>query len=971
MTNSCGANQAQDFFDVINSTATGVKLSDITIKYWINDTSGQTVVPHISTGGCLTNAGGCFHQVSGVTATAVAFGPACGSDPTHQANWEITISNTDSTVVAPGVSWTNIQSALNLANYSNFSPGTATWFSPCLTGTSYAPDSHFAVYTQGNLVFSSGIPTPACRSPQGKQQLQGQITPDMAAAPLVGPLPPSTILSLSIQLPTPAPQMQALLTAAAQVSDPNSSTYQQYLTVAQIAGLYGPSQSDYNNLTAFAQSKGLTVTGSFTSRLALGVSGTASAIEQAFYVNLNNYLRPDGTQFYGPDREPSVDFSTTLGHISGLDNFRVSIPLGGSGPQGSFLGKDFRNAYASCTTMTGTGQTIGIYTEQGFNAPDIEGYEDAAGIAHVPVSFQSVDKFPNGISPTRGSEEISADIELAIAMAPGLSQVVVFGGNDGNDNVPNPEDTLLAMLDSNVAINQFTASWTFLLSNVDMIPWFALAGKSFFTGSGDSGSFNPLGPGYTDIRELPYVTVVGGTSLTMSGNGSSYGSETVWNEAKEADPGGASGGGYVNLLTPAYQKAVNTNAQRSIPDLSMVAAQTSSVAQSEAEFSTKTTSKVQSAGFEGTSESSPLMAAFVALTNQQRAQNGLPPLGFINPAIYAIGLTPSVYATSFNDIADGSNNAFPFVASPGPSFTAIAGYDLASGWGTPKCNLINQLAGPTPTGPLAVTAGKIHACAVRPGGVVECWGDNSAGQLGNGTNNGSPKPVVVSSLSGVTQIAAGAMHTCALVNGTVSCWGFNGEGELGNGATANSNVPVVVSGLSGVTAIAAGGQHSCAILSDRIGQVLGAQQLVAARGFVPDHRPREALDLQSGRAGPRQRLQLCAGLGRYGLLLGRRRVRSAREWHRDLHQQLNPGPGQDPHGYRLHHRGEHPRLRHPEQRGERPLLGRQHVRAARRRQERQHRAEPADPHGDGLPGAGLESQTPTRSSWSRSRASRA
>src|SRR6185312_8593577 len=330
LTNSCGANQEQNFFEVLN------------------------------------NAAACFHQVSGVTASAASFGPACGSDPNHQANWEITISNADSTVLGPGVSWTNIQAALNLANFSNFSPGTATWFSPCLTGTNYAPDSHFAIYTQGNLVFSSGIPTPACRSPQGQQQLQGQITPEMATAPLVGPVPPATIVHLSIQLPTPAPQMQALLAAADAVSDPNSSTYQQYLTVPQIAALYGPAQSDYSSLTAFAQSKGLTVTGSFSSRLALGVSGPASTIEQAFYVNLNNYLRPDGTQFYGPDREPSVDLATTLGHISGLDSFRVAVPLAGSGLSGSFFGKDFRTAYASCSSMTGSGQVVGLFSEEGF-----------------------------------------------------------------------------------------------------------------------------------------------------------------------------------------------------------------------------------------------------------------------------------------------------------------------------------------------------------------------------------------------------------------------------------------------------------------------------------------------------------------------------------------------------------------------------------------------------------------------------
>jgi len=824
LTNSCGANQEQNFFEVLNNTAAGVKLSDITIKYWVNDTSGQAVVPHVWTGGCLNNASGCFHQVSGVTASAASFGPACGSDPNHQANWEITISNADSTVLGPGVSWTNIQAALNLANFSNFSPGTATWFSPCLTGTNYAPDSHFAIYTQGNLVFSSGIPTPACRSPQGQQQLQGQITPEMATAPLVGPVPPATIVHLSIQLPTPAPQMQALLAAADAVSDPNSSTYQQYLTVPQIAALYGPAQSDYSSLTAFAQSKGLTVTGSFSSRLALGVSGPASTIEQAFYVNLNNYLRPDGTQFYGPDREPSVDLATTLGHISGLDSFRVAVPLAGSGLSGSFFGKDFRTAYASCSSMTGSGQVVGLFSEEGFDIANVQDYEDAEGIPHVPVNFVSVDNAPNDTS--NGNEEISMDIEAAVSMAPGLSQIVVFGGANPNAS---PENILLTMLDSKTTINQFSASWIFYLSNEDMIPWFTLAGKSFFVGSGDTGSFSPFLEGDTDGRALPYITVVGGTSLTMNGNGSSYGSETVWNEVKEAVAGstiyGASGGGYTNLPTPPYQAAVNTNKFRSIPDLSIVAAGARSDVGVEVEFtSSDTGAKTKHTELRGTSVSSPLMAGYMALINQQRAQNGLPPGGFINPAIYDIGQTPSVYATNFNDIADGSTNAFPFLVNAagnlvpttaGPAFKAVAGYDLASGWGTPKCNLISQLAGPSPTGPLAVTAGKMHACAVRPGGGVECWGDNSAGQLGNGTNNVSAKGVNVSGLSGVTQIAAGAMHTCALLtSGTVSCWGFNGDGELGNGSTGNSNVPVPVSGLSQVITLAAGGQHTCAILSD-------------------------------------------------------------------------------------------------------------------------------------------------------------
>ena len=94
LTNSCGANQAQDFFQVINHGTAPVTVSDISIKLWVDETSASNVVAQINTGGCLLNGtGSCVHNVTGVTATATKFSPACGPDPGHQANWEITISN--------------------------------------------------------------------------------------------------------------------------------------------------------------------------------------------------------------------------------------------------------------------------------------------------------------------------------------------------------------------------------------------------------------------------------------------------------------------------------------------------------------------------------------------------------------------------------------------------------------------------------------------------------------------------------------------------------------------------------------------------------------------------------------------------------------------------------------------------------------------------------------------------------------
>jgi alpha-tubulin suppressor-like RCC1 family protein len=117
-----------------------------------------------------------------------------------------------------------------------------------------------------------------------------------------------------------------------------------------------------------------------------------------------------------------------------------------------------------------------------------------------------------------------------------------------------------------------------------------------------------------------------------------------------------------------------------------------------------------------------------------------------------------------------------------------------------------------------VAAGANHTCAIVSG-TARCWGENGSGQLGDGSQTKRHTPMPVLMLGGeALDIEAGHNHTCALLtSGSVECWGRNVEGQLGDGTNAQSDEPVEVSGLgSGVAAIATGASHACALTSDGV-----------------------------------------------------------------------------------------------------------------------------------------------------------
>lgn len=175
---------------------------------------------------------------------------------------------------------------------------------------------------------------------------------------------------------------------------------------------------------------------------------------------------------------------------------------------------------------------------------------------------------------------------------------------------------------------------------------------------------------------------------------------------------------------------------------------------------------------------------------------------------YVLGLPPGA-----TQVATGSRHSCAIVAGGVWCWGYGANGELGNGDPQESTPLPVPVSGLS-AGVTAISAGYNHSCAVQSG-VAKCWGLNTDGQIGNNVNSGiQTTPVAAIGLSlGVTAIAAGVTHTCAVANGAAWCWGYDGYGQLGNGIRNDASfVPAAVTGMdSGIVSIAAGDDISCAV----------------------------------------------------------------------------------------------------------------------------------------------------------------
>jgi subtilase family serine protease len=546
--------------------------------------------------------------------------------------------------------------------------------------------------------------------------LPGHVPAAAALWQRLGRVPGTNSLRFAISLPLR--HSEELTNLLHRLYDPAGPDYHRYLTSAQFTEQFGPTAQQYQTVMQFAESSGLEIVAARDSRMLLDVRGKASDVEKAFHVTLWRYQHPtEARQFYAPDVEPTVDAGLPILDIVGLGDYAVPRPMlhakpvkkkpvtaSGSESGGYYLGSDFRNAYVPGVSLTGAGQMVGLLELDSYYNSNIVAYETLAGLPNVPLVNVNV----TNANATPGSAiiEVSLDIEMAIAMAPGLAAVVVFEAGSDTD-VTGFQDILDSMASSN-QIKQFSSSWGFTgitdpeTSFDTEFQKMAAQGQSFYQASGDGDAW--IDPIWVPA-DSPYLTSVGGTSLAMNGAGVSYSSETVWNEGNQGSGGGwspnetvpgsrhnkndyiGSGGGVSTVYTiPSWQTNAISGANhgsstmRNIPDVALTASNIFVIATYEGDYDWSVS---------GTSCAAPLWAGFTALVNQQATAGGNATVGFINPAIYTLGQGSS-YASAFHDITTGNNiNAYSDNLYP-----AVSGYDLCTGWGTPNgAGLINALAG--------------------------------------------------------------------------------------------------------------------------------------------------------------------------------------------------------------------------------------------------------------------------------------
>ena len=628
-------------------------------------------------------------------------------------------------------------------------------------------------------VSSLVIVHPTSAAPNPYVSLAGSFSGTPAGAQLRGQHASSDQLTISVVL---RPRSEAALNSLlAALYNPHSSQYHQWLSTGEFDTLFAPPASQVAQVQNYLTQAGLSVIGSSTPFL-LRATGTTAQIQAAFHTQISDYRAVNGQSFF--QNSSVVEIPTGLGSavlaVAGLSNtarlhshytttYQAArsagkpVPHYGAGPGGSGLIPSqtsglygAKGVYQLGSRGKGKGATLAVFELSGYTPADITTFEQQffGPGQNVPVVDVNVDGGPvtphcpkgdqcgpfgappcaNGCNAAdySGDIEVEADIEMQIAIAPKIDQILVYNAPNDTNGITIVDEYFQIANDNRA--DSISSSWGacepdmgFSAAQAESIAFEQMAtqGQSMAASAGDTGAYDCIrdtgSPNQTvlsvdDPASQPYVTGVGGTSLGSFDPGSDAhptypaGFETVWNvlnlcsgsNQSACSSSGAGGRRREQLLgqtsvparprcdqcaqpeAPYCSQATTGQSCREVPDVSANADEFTPYAEyCTGSATTNSTcasfSSTQPApgwfGIGGTSLSSPLWASVIALWDSVHGER----LGNANPELYRLFRSENAYSQIFHDVTGKNqtenNNGF---------YPTTPNYDMATGIRTPR-----------------------------------------------------------------------------------------------------------------------------------------------------------------------------------------------------------------------------------------------------------------------------------------------
>ncbi len=469
---------------------------------------------------------------------------------------------------------------------------------------------------------------------------------------------------------------------------PTSGDFRRYVTPKRFADDYAPNATDYEALATALTDAGFQITRRVDGRSTLSVRGTAEQLESLFGTELLTYRDNDLAEFFAPSAHFKISASSALYElvetVVGLDDanrwrsHRIDPPPASPNalPMGSADPIDLRTLYGVPAGLNGAGETVAILgTGDPPRPADLTNFVSRFSLAtnvtgqYALVLLGGPNRDPAALALNEYYENV-LDIDMVLGMAPLANVVHVHTASNSPGLFADGMSFIVNQVpQAHAASLSYGTCEAVAISNVlqnnNILAQAQAQGQAWFVASGDDGtdackdgSANGV-PSVDWPAASPYVLGVGGTELSQN-------KEVVWGGL------GAGGGGQSQIIVkPSWQQGVGpypNDGARDVPDISALAG------------SPGVTTVVGTSGFasQGTSAAAPIWAGVWAMLDQARGGVGMTDF---HDRIYTLGKSGSA---AFNDITVGSN----VNSGTTPGYSALPGFDLATGWGTPNLQLL-------------------------------------------------------------------------------------------------------------------------------------------------------------------------------------------------------------------------------------------------------------------------------------------